>query len=152
MIEYILAALLAWNPLAGKRAGTSDEILAAYAEFIANVCADPLECLTVAALASEESRFAPWVLDTSCNGLRQSGNRLACDKGNAWGAWQLHQGTWTALDLSVVTPQAQAEVAVRLYRRAPYLWSTYKVAKRKAQEWLQSHTLPTLSYESEGKD
>jgi hypothetical protein len=132
--QYLLTALLAWNPATGARGNTPDSVLAQYAQAIANVCKTDIECLELAAIASQESRFAPYVLDYSCNRVRHG-----CDGGHAYGAYQMHEGTWTAKDIRHCDIETQTNIAMKLYRKRPWAWSTHRAAVRVARQYLKAN-------------
>ena len=155
---YILAALLAWNPggKQGARGSTTDAVLTEWATAIADVCnldedgrkLTPLECLTQAAIASEETRFAPYILDGSCNiqGWRALHHLdKKCDGGKAYGPWQVWQPAWVSVaplggeNPDTRDPFEHALVARRLLLKNPHGWMTYDAAKAKAEAWMRAH-------------
>src|SRR5580704_2457481 len=150
----ILAALLVWNPAAGARGATPDAVLAEYAAAIADVCnleedgrtLSAEQCLTLAAIPSEETHFAPWVLDGSCNrmGWRAMHQmHKVCDGGKAYGVFQVWAKPWADVapaggkdDPAIRDPFVHALVARRLLLKNPRGWMTYDTARSKADAWL----------------
>jgi hypothetical protein len=142
MIQYIFAALLAWNPPAGSRGTTPDETLLTYATAIDAVCVGPRECLMLAAIASRESRFAPYILDGACNRARAVARSKRCDNGLAFGAWKMHEGAWSAPSLKNLSPLEHARIACRIYRTSPYLWTTLRLATKDVDAYISLHLPP----------
>lgn len=149
----ILVALLAWNPAGnlGGRGSTTDATLRTWADAIAKQCASPRECLTLAALASEETRFAPYTLNGDCNNhdwrLAHKMDK-ACDGGEAYGPWSIHKSAWYSVDPDIAPPDTQngafdapthVWVAVRILRKRPMAWTTYRAATRDVDAWLAAH-------------
>jgi hypothetical protein len=135
--QYLLTALLSWNPATGARGATPDSVLEQYANAIADVCQTDIECLELAAVASQESRFAPQVLSYKCNRIQRS--RGPCDGGHAYGAWQMHLGNWTCKDMRHTDIETQANIAMTLYRKRPWAWSTHRAAVRVARQYLKAN-------------
>lgn len=145
----ILAALLAWNPggAKGSRGSTTDDTLTVWADAIAAVCTSRAECLLMASLASQETHFAPWVLDGDCN--REAWRRMnlkdkVCDGGHSYGPWAIMDTTWATVtsfapDALGIGPREHAEVAIHLLRTNPRGWMTYAAAKTKADAWMAAH-------------
>ncbi|SRR5579859_13012 len=109
-----------------------------WAAAITTNCGSRTECITVAALAFEESRFVQWVVDYSCNDAawrREHGKDKVCDYGRAVGPWQILD----AHELVGASPQDNAAAAVALYRRNPRAWTTWRSAASRAQWWLARH-------------
>ena len=151
MALYIFAALLFWNPPTGARGATPDSTLRDWADTIAMVCDTPLECLYQASIASEETRFAPYVLDGRCNdaGWRALHIEKACDSGLAFGPWQIQAHAWASVsseDERNAGPLAHAQAAVKLLRKNPLAWSVWDVARRKAETYI-AHHVPELPRE-----
>jgi hypothetical protein len=153
----IFAALLAWNPSQGGRGTTSDVMLREWADAIASACVlsedartlSTRECLTLAAIASEETHFAPYVLDGSCQRAqwRKEHPKLfyACDSGRAFGVFQVWPRAWASVapaggeDPSIRDPFVNALIARRLLLKNPRGWMTYEAARSKADKWVASH-------------
>jgi hypothetical protein len=141
----ILAALLSWNPANGARGATTDDTLAEWANVIASVCQGTRECLTLAALASEETRFSPWVLDGSCNhqGWRALHHKdKVCDGGKAYGPWQVWADAWakvSSVPPEMSGPQEYAAVALHLLRANPRGWMVYDAARADVDKWMRAH-------------
>lgn len=151
MALYIFAALLFWNPLTGARGATPDSTLRDWADTIAIVCVDTKECLRLAAIASEETRFAPHVLNGDCNrqGWRALHKSKACDGGLAFGPWQIHEHAWSSVsseDVASAEPLAHAWAAVKLLHKNPLAWSVWDVARGKADTYM-AHHVPELQRE-----
>jgi hypothetical protein len=143
----ILAALLVWNPggVRGSRGSTTDETLGGWAQAIAAVCQGTRECLMLAALASEETRFAPYVLNGDCN--RQGWRALhkmdkVCDSGHSYGPWAIMDTTWAReapFAPESADPNAYAQVALHLLRTNPHGWMTYDAAHADVDKWMTGH-------------
>jgi hypothetical protein len=152
----ILLVLLFWNPSVGARASTPDEVMSEYAAAISDVCnleedgrkLTARECRTLAAIASNESRFAPHILSGDCN--RQGWRALhkqdkVCDSGKAWGPWQIWADAWTSVspvgggDPHARDPFLNALVARRLLLKNPHGWTVYDKAKADVDAWMTSH-------------
>jgi hypothetical protein len=144
----ILAALLFWNPAQGARGTTSYETLQAWSNAIAAACEGPRQCLMLGALASEETHFAPWVLDGSCQSAEWRQKHkvyTVCDSGEGYGPWQIHRQAWAAAEKELslpddlIIPSDHAWVAAKILRTRPLAWSTYKQAKADVDKWLMLH-------------
>jgi hypothetical protein len=153
----ILAALVAWNPPQGGRSTTPDVVLDEWAGAIASACdlnedgrtLSTRECLTLAAIASEETHFAPYVLDGSCQRVqwRREHPKLfyACDAGRAFGVFQVWPAVWASVapaggeDPSNRDPFVNALIARRLLLKNPRGWMTYEAARAKADKWVAAH-------------
>jgi hypothetical protein len=155
----IIAALLSWNPggKLGARSTTPDEVLAEWGTAIADACnleedgrkLTTLECLTLAGIPSEETHFAPHILDGSCNIQRWRAlhhQDKICDGGKAYGVFQVWPQAWASVapvggkeNPSERDPFVNALVARRLLLKHPHGWMTYDVAHAKAVAWLAAH-------------
>lgn len=111
------------------------ELVATWATAIAGVCTTRRECLELAAIASLESRFAPYVLDFSCNDERWR-HRAAwswhlCDDGKAYGAFQIQDSS-----LLYASHELQASVALSILRTSPLRWSVWAKARALVDRWM----------------
>ncbi len=133
--ERIEQALRAWNPSAPGASGKAP--LDDWARAISGVCTNPAECMYLAALASEESRFVDWVVDQRCNDetWRQAHqSQRACDSGRAFGPWQVQDERFRG-----TSPDFQASVVLTMFRDYPGRWATWKKASAVANAWLRAH-------------
>jgi hypothetical protein len=107
----------------------------AWANAIDAVTPSPRERLLLASQAFVEGGFASWVLDGSCNDAawraRQHGWLVkACDKGHAYGPWQIHDSA-----LAGAQPAQHALEALRFLRVRPQAWTTWRQARAHAAWW-----------------
>jgi hypothetical protein len=154
MALYIFAALLFWNPSLGGRSTTTDTVLHQWADMIAMQCGDTRECMRLAAIASEESRFAPYILDGKCNDSKwRLTNKVdkKCDHGLAFGPWQIQEHAWetySGIDKSGINCRETCNmdlhvyVAISILQKNPHAWSVYTVAAAKADAYISTHTPP----------
>lgn len=130
MLEYILAALVAWTH-------QSPETLKPWASAMADVCISHEECTRLAAQAFVETRFVSWAVDQSCNDAewrRKHGRDRSCDGGLAVGPWQVQSTRFLG-----ASPEFQASVALEMMRHHPRLWTTWKAADAQTAWWLRAH-------------
>jgi hypothetical protein len=127
---YILAFLLANTHRPAVE-------LEPWADAMADVCQSKVECTRLAALAVLESRFAPWVVDGSCNDTawRQAHQmQKVCDGGKAQGAWQMQDVPFAGAGAA-----RQASAALFLMRSHPGQWATQRAAWKLADGWMAGH-------------
>lgn len=120
----ILRALETWNPR------VLEETLRPWANAIVEAAPDRRDALWLAAQASVETKFVPYVLDFRCNrspGDYPMGN---CDHGAAIGPWQMHDRK-----MIEATPAEQAKRAIEWMRARPQAWTTWRAAKAQAEAW-----------------
>jgi hypothetical protein len=148
MALYIFAALLFWNPPTGARGATPDSTLREWADQIAMICSNTRECMRLAAIPSEESRFAPHILNGDCNNdIWRRANKAdkVCDSGKAFGPYQIQRQAWESVisqDISTATPADHVGVAAMLLKTRPHAWSVYTVAAAKADTYISTHAPP----------
>jgi len=95
------------------------------------------EAKSLLAIGALESRFQTYVVDESCNdnAWRKTHSHVyGCDGGRAFGPYQMHEGTWTAVHLRGATPEVQTAIALKLFRAAPQLWTSWPRAKKLVAE------------------
>jgi hypothetical protein len=115
LVRYLMAAQLAWSPLAEHRSEDPDVVNTRYvavATDVAQIALDPAEpplfpgkfgrqrtALLLSALAYHEGRFFKFVDDGSCNekGFKAD-RRGTCDNGRAFSLWQIQAGRGLVLN------------------------------------------------------
>jgi hypothetical protein len=105
-----------------------------WAQAMGGVCVSKLECLRLAALAYEETRFAAWAVDQSCNDSewRKTHKKdKVCDSGKAFGPWQVQDERFRG-----ASPEFQASVSLEMMRRYPESWTTKRKAWQRADAWV----------------
>lgn len=125
----VLLALERWT-------GQPDDALVPWAHAIADGAADRREAVQLAAIAANESKMLPWVLDGRCNdaawrATRSGWQRSSCDNGFAVSAFQRH-----SLALLGASPEAVVADAVKWLRAWPQAWTTWRAARAQADAWL----------------
>lgn len=143
---YVLSALLFWVGKADwarhETPETLENWLTPWALAIARQCdsdRDPYSCAArMAAHANLESRFAPWVVDGSCNYYKS----LVCDSGKSIGPWQIQpRDELTRAELLKMDPDTHARFVYRylIVEKRGAMWTVHSKAEEQAREWLRSH-------------
>lgn len=127
----VLKALVLWT--SGSRAHPTEEALRPWADAMASVCMTERQCLEMAAVAVEETHFAAWAVDQSCNDAawraRNQVHRV-CDSGKAFGPWQVQDERFRG-----ASPEFQASVVAERLHRNPRAWTTWDAAQKRAASW-----------------
>jgi carbonic anhydrase len=127
---FILAALVAWTH-------QTVEVLTPWADSMSMVCSTKTECARLAAISALESNFVDWVLDQRCNDetwRRMNRKDLVCDKGRAFGPWQIQDER-----MRDTSSDFQASVALEKMRVYPQAWTVWARAQVLADRWVATH-------------
>jgi hypothetical protein len=138
LATLVFAALSSWAPNVDK--DVCQEVAQAVTNATQEVRQGPRFALELAALAVEESRLAPWVLDGSCNShvwrISDEGKRLMrvgdCDGGNAFGAWQVRTDLSVGHGIETAKPlnlRQAALIVAHVWVHTPQAWSPWRKAK-----------------------
>lgn len=120
----VLAALESQSPR------VLEETMRPWANAIADQADNRRDALRMAFVVSDESHFAPEVLDYRCN----HGGYRSCDHGNAVGPFQM----WDR-SLMGASPEEHVRKAYARMRVDPYAWATFKRARAQADAWVAGY-------------
>lgn len=123
----VLRALEYWNPR------VLEETLRPWAQAFAEAGGNRADAIWLASQASVESKFIPEVLSYRCN---QPGWKM-CDHSKAVGPLQMHDKRMLG-----AAPIVQARRAIEWMRRRPQAWTTWKIARAQADQWLSGANTP----------
>ena len=129
----VLDALVLWTNV-GHSTVTPIEWLRPWADAINEVARSRREAVTLAAQAWAEGGFIPSVLSFACNEGPRPRPEPECDHGWAVGPWQMHDDKMIG-----ASPIVQARRAVQWMRNRPEAWTTWQMARTRADAWLRAH-------------
>jgi hypothetical protein len=146
--QMVMLALLTWLPRVPE--ATIQTATQAIVEATAHRPHAEQLALELAALATEESRLASYVLSGQCNdknwrsspeGLKRMrhGN---CDSGDAFGAFQIHLWQPGVSKDDLLDIKKASIIAADLWSQSPQLWTSKDRALARAAQWKTRRAVP----------